>query len=134
MTILERSLKHLFVAALIATGCAGTLGCSTSSVLVPEYMTVSPQLLTYSAGDSVHTLALTHSCTCPITWTILKPDSVQWVRVNGSAAGDQGSFPVIIHRSQLPRDTSITYLFITTGEYRTQSGAQFDTVTIKAIR
>ncbi len=111
-----------------------SMGCNTSSVLVPEYMTVSPKSLVFANPDTLHTVALTHSCTCPISWTILKPDSVKWIHVNSSAVGDQGKFPVSIDRSLLVRDTSISYLFITTGEYKTQSGNSFDTVVITAFR
>jgi hypothetical protein len=111
-----------------------TVGCSTNSALVPEYMTVSPHLLTYQTADNVHTVALTHSCTCPITWTITKSDSEKWVKVTPSAINDQGNFPVTIDRSLLTRDTSIAYLYVTTNEYKTQSGNLFDTVMIKAIR
>jgi hypothetical protein len=103
-----------------------TVGCSTNSALVPEYMTVSPHLLTYQTADNVHTVALTHSCTCPITWTITKSDSEKWVKVTPSA--------ITIDRSLLTRDTSIAYLYVTTNEYKTQSGNLFDTVMIKAIR
>ncbi len=118
---------------LSALSLAFIFGCSTNSVLVPEYMTVSPHMLVYAPPDSIHTVALTHSCTCPITWTILK-DSSSWVSVVASATGDQSNFPITINRSLLTQDTSTAHLYITTGEYQTQSGHAFDTVTIKAIR
>ena len=126
---------------VLAALLLGTIGCSTSSVLVPEYMTVSPHALVYATPDTLHTLALSHSCTCPISWTLTKSDSTNWLHINPTttgdqptASGDQAKFPITIDRTLLLRDTSIGYLFVRTGEYQTQNGRSVDTVMIKAIR
>ena len=109
-------------------------GCFPSTAVVPEYMTVSPHLLTYAPGQTIHTMALTHSCTCPITWTILPPPNTAWLQVGTSHVGDVDHDTVRVDRTQLTQDTSRALLQISSGEYKTQSGDLYDTVMVVVYR
>jgi len=98
-------------------------------------MTVSPHLLTFQKGDTVQTMSLSHSCGCPITWTILPLDSTAtWLQVTTTRIGDIPKDSVFVDRALLTSDTMRTALKISTNSYHTQSGNTYDTVQIVVFR
>jgi len=130
----RRTSINTLASVLVAAAALGLGGCFPSTAVVPEYMTVSPHLLTYTPPETVHTMSLSHSCSCPITWTILPPANTPWLHVGTSQVGDIAHDSVVIDRSLLTLDTTRALLQISTGEYKTQSGNLYDTVQVIVIK
>jgi hypothetical protein len=108
-----------------------SLSCAPNSPIVQEYMTISPQTLTFTAPDTLHTLSLAHSCSCPVTYYVIKLDTAAtWLQLNDTTVlGDQ-SLTVAINRGELSTNSATARLQISSDSYKTQSGSTFDTITI----
>jgi hypothetical protein len=127
--------KQYFTAGLVMSMLIVWASCAPNSPIVQEYMTISPQTLTFAAPDSVHTLSLAHSCTCPVTYYVVKLDTAAtWLRLNDTTVlGDQ-SLAIAINRAKLSASTATARLQISSDSYKTQGGSTFDTVTITATK
>jgi hypothetical protein len=80
-------------------------------------MVVSPMSLVYQHGDSVKTLSITHTCTCPFTWYVTQTPA-DGVMKDTTGYGDNTSVPIrVIDRSKIQGDTLRTSLVISGGSY-----------------
>ncbi len=116
-----KRIGFLLAAALIA-------GCSNTSTQVEQHeMVVSPKTLVYQPTDSVKTLSITHTCTCPFSWNcyVLPPNNVLY---DTSGVGDQTNVSIKVHRENLTVDTLRTIIQVNGGVYG------IDTVAVTVIK
>ncbi len=103
-------------------------GCTTNAV-VQEVMVINPHLINFASADSVKTVSITHTCTCPFSWSSYMLDSsVHWVVIAASHSGDFAAVPIAIDRSKLPAtlvDSIDARVRIVSNEYGT------DTITVR---
>lgn len=102
----------LLIAASLVMAFAA---CSnTSTNIVPHIMVVSPHDLTFAKTDTLHTLSITHTCTCPFTWTCTSLDTTGTLIV-ASGTGDNTAVPVKVNRAMMKSDTLNTRIAISSG-------------------
>lgn len=96
---------------------AAWLGCSdTSTQYVPHEMSVSPRSLVYQHGDSVKTLSITHSCTCPFNWSVVVTPP-NGILKDTSGYMDNVAVPLrVVDRSKMTSDT-MQILVVVNGQY-----------------
>ncbi len=87
-------------------------GCTTDTTYTVHEMVVSPKSLTFSSGDTVKTLSITHTCTCPFSWNV-NVLTLTSVLQNSTGSGDNTQVPIKIDRTKLTRDTLLASLQIT---------------------
>jgi len=105
--------------------------CSTSTAIVQERMVISPQRVSFEPPANSKLVAITHTCTCPFTWTA-KVDSVRaWFTIPqnfpATKQGDDSFIPLSIDRSKLTANDSVV-LRIQSNSYGT------DTIMVVAIK
>jgi hypothetical protein len=87
-------------------------GCdNTTTTTTTHEQVIAPKSLTFAHGESVKTLSITHTCTCPFTWyvTVLNPNAVLKDTIG---TGDNTAVPFTIDRSKLTVDTLIDAIAI----------------------
>jgi hypothetical protein len=104
-------LPLLFSLAIIFFGCSD----NTTTVITHE-LQVSPHSLTFAHGESVKTLSVTHSCTCPFSWN-LNVLTVTQVLKDTSGTGDNTRVPIWIDRTKLTTDTLVAALQVKADGY-----------------
>jgi hypothetical protein len=118
-------------------------GCVSEPVTTSEHMIFSTKIITFQRGDSLKTVSITHSCTCPFSWSsIVVPDTgiktspgdtawliFPWVKPT-KMIGDQHSVPIETRPRWYDADTNRTTIIIQSDNntYGT------DTLQIVAIR
>lgn len=112
----------LFAFGAIFFGCSDTTTTYTKHELV-----VTPKILTFAHGDTIRTLSITHTCTCPFSWNVNVLDSTR-VLQNLSGIGDNAQLQIHIDRSKLSGDTLKSSLQITSNGYGT------DTVQVTVLK
>ena len=111
----------LLLFAIVMISCSN----NPATVSVQEQV-VTPKSLTFMPGDTMKTLSITHTCTCPFSWNVnvLNADSV----LKGmSGTGDNTNVPIRIDRSKLNVDTLH-------GMLQVKSSYGADTVQVTVIR
>lgn len=91
-------------------------------------MIVNPKTLVYQHGDSVKSLSITHTCTCPFNWYVTVTPA-NGVLKDTSGLGDNTSVPIrVVDRSKMTSDTLLTTLVINGGSYG------IDTVAVTVVK
>jgi hypothetical protein len=113
----------LLLGALVWFGCS-----DNSTQYVSHEMMVSPKALVFQHGDSVKTLSITHTCTCPFNWSVVVTPP-NGVLKDTSGYMDNVAVPVrVIDRSKMTGDTLRTLIVVNGQYYGT------DTVSVTVIR
>jgi hypothetical protein len=81
-------------------------GCSGSSPIETQHITVDPQKLVFEKGVDSLSISITHNCTCPFHWTAI-PDSIISMQSSGSA--DDPQVWVVLKRDKLVKDKDSTW-------------------------
>lgn len=89
----------LFVFGIAFFGCYS----NTTTYTVHE-LVVSPLSLTFSHGDTVKTLSITHTCTCPFSWNVNVLDSTAVLQPT-SGSGDNTQVAIHIDRTKFKGDS-----------------------------
>ncbi|MDP4200058.1 MAG: hypothetical protein Q8922_06425 [Bacteroidota bacterium] len=94
-------------------------GCLTNPPITQEYMTVSPRSVVFAKGDSGSTISITHSCTCPFTWTSkITPSSASaWLQFPPDTTGDHSNIQISVLPSHMSADTNRATITITSNSY-----------------
>ena len=112
------------------------LSCATTPVTT-EYMIISPKTVTFDHAlnhdDTARTVSITHSCTCPFSWTsdihrVDTTDTLAWITFPHDTVGDHGSIPIAVHPWEMPKDTNYALVAINSNSYGS------DTIHVIAIR
>jgi hypothetical protein len=118
------NMKFLFVFVFATV----MIGCSYNPTTVLKHeLVVSPMSLTFPSGVSVQHLSITHTCTCPFSWTV-NPLDLSLVLPSPRGNWDSTNAWIVIDRSKLTVDTLHSSLQITSNGYGT------DTVQVIVIR
>jgi hypothetical protein len=100
-------------------------GCATAPPVIQEHMVISPSSFIFQAPDSATTVSITHTCTCPFTWTSSLRRSVPWLTLGqnfpASMTGDHASIPLTIDRSKLTQPRDSTVIAIASNSYGVDS-------------
>ena len=128
---MSRQLGHyrsrLAVTALI-TFVSFVAGCTTETIQ-QEKMVVSPNTIIFAKGETAKTVSITHTCTCPFSWTATVVDpSATWLTFPASMSGDNASVPISFDVSKLALDSAQTTVIIVSNQY----GA--DTMLVKVFK
>lgn len=98
--------SKLFLVLSLFAATAAAVSCSNEPV-VDETIVVKPTTIFFSlAHPATQDIAITHTCTCPFNWNILKSNS--WLIVPGQSSGDQNTVPISIDTSIFFSSTSDT--------------------------
>ncbi len=102
----------LIVPLALVAGCV-------NPPITQEYMIVNPHSVVLPKGDSVSAVSITHSCTCPFTWTskITPPSASAWLLFPLDTTGDHSSIQLSVLPSQMPADTNRATITITSNSY-----------------
>ena len=107
--------------------------CASDPVTSSEHMIFSSQAFRFQHGDSLTAVSITHSCTCPFTWTSTLTandtlDTLAWLGFPKSMAGDQHEVPIVTHPWLYPHDTNRASILIKSNSYGNE------TISVTAIR
>jgi len=95
-------------------------------------MVIDPHTITFAQTDTFKTVNITHSCSCPFTWTATESTTVNWLVLGtnfpATLSSDHYNIPVTIDRSKLSEDTNRTSLIISSNAYGV------DTINVIAIK
>src|SRR6266508_472019 len=93
---------------LLATLLVLLSGCVSEPSTTSQHMIFSSKAITFARGDSVTTVSITHSCTCPFEWSsvIIKSDTVNWLGFPHDTTGDHHNISIITRPSLYPNDTN----------------------------
>jgi hypothetical protein len=94
--------------------------CATDTV-TEERIVVAPHALSFASSDSVKTVSVTHTCTCPFTWNAIVPQDAPWLKIAASMQGDHSDVPVSIDRSLLTQNSETATIHFTTNGYGSDS-------------
>lgn len=122
--MLLTTMKFLFV-VICAALCISCYS-NTTTYTVHE-MIITPKMLVYAHSDTIKTISITHTCTCPFNWNINVLAGTPILK-NSSGAGDNTQVPISIDRSMLTVDTVHAMLQITSNGYGT------DTVQVTVVK
>ena len=109
-----KTFSPVFILILALQSCA-------TEAPVQEKMVIDPHMLVFMRGDSVKTVSITHTCSCPFTWTSSVLPVSAWLTVPASTSGDHTDIPFSIDRSKLLSDTSSAVVHIISNSYGTDS-------------
>lgn len=104
-----------------------SLGACATETVTEQRIVVAPHELTFAATDTTRAVSITHTCTCPFSWTSVVPAAATWLTVATSMQGDHTNVPVSIDRAKLPSDTSRAVI-------RFNSNFGSDSLLVTAIR
>ena len=106
------------VSALLALSIVAVwiAGCSTDTV-TEERMVIAPRTLQFVPGDSVETVSITHTCTCPFTWWSSFDSTATWLSVPATMHGDHPDVQITVDRSKMPTDSVHAFIRITSNAY-----------------
>jgi hypothetical protein len=102
-----------------------------------EYMTISPDTIVFAHGDSIASISIKHSCTCPFSWhssflaqtdTIIHGDTAthtltvldtvkNWLLFPADTTGDQANVPILTHPSEYQRNLDTAKVVIASNSY-----------------
>jgi hypothetical protein len=102
---------------------AGFVAGCVNAPITQEYMIVNPHTVVLPKGDSVSAVSITHSCTCPFTWTsTIAPASASgWLQFPLDTTGDHPSIPIAVFPSRMPSDTNRATITINSNSYGSDS-------------
>jgi hypothetical protein len=83
----------------------------------PERMVISPRTIQFAATDSVKTISVTHTCTCPFTWWTSVPADAGWLQVPASMQGDHAQVPITVDRTKMTSDSVHAFVRFTSNAY-----------------
>lgn len=78
---------------------------------------IDPHTVLFTALDSVKAVSITHTCTCPFSWTSQVLPVSPWLIVPADTSGDHADIPFRIDRSKLTADTAIAVVHIHSNSY-----------------
>jgi hypothetical protein len=116
-------MKKLFILSLLLICITGMIvpGCSTNPPIIVESMVLPVDTVLFHPPDSAKTISITHTCTCPFTWTATVTPITNWLVIGTNfpsyQSGDKSDVPVSINRSLLISDTSIATIHIVSNAY-----------------
>src|ERR1051325_10340183 len=97
-------------------------GCVSEPPTTREYMIISQKNIVFSQNDSIHHISITHSCTCPFSWTAhLNDTSVHWLEfpIDSSSAviGDHNNIFIGTYPSLYTKDTNDVTITVISNNY-----------------
>jgi hypothetical protein len=116
-------MKNLFILSITLVCIIGITvpGCSSNSPIIVESMVLPVDTVVFHPPDSVATISITHTCTCPFLWTATVTPITNWLVIGTnfplSQSGDKSDVPLSINRWQLISDTSIATIHIVSNAY-----------------
>ena len=112
-----------FLLALGVAGCADDAITQDDMVIDPHNVVLS------SAAMSSH-ISITHTCTCPFSWSATVTPSSPWLTFPSTMSGDNPNVPISIDTAKLSQDTSRAMIVIQSTGDRYGS----DTIQVTAVR
>jgi hypothetical protein len=115
-------MRKLLILPLAWLAIIGTIvpGCSNTPIIV-EKMVISPDTLVLHPADSATTVSITHTCTCPFSWSATVYPASNWLvsgqNISSYQSGDKSDVAVSINRYLLTADTSRAMIHIASNAY-----------------
>ena len=109
---------------------AGVLASCANEPIVSEFMIIAPDSIVLRAPTQDTTISITHSCSCPFSWTATitpLPDTA-WLKFQNYQSGDKTNVPLTIDRARLQTDTNRATIRLASNSYGDT------TITVIAIR
>lgn len=106
------------------------LSACTVPDVVQERMVISPSAIVFPSSRSDTTVSITHTCSCPFSWTatldtVGHHSSAGWLTLGpnfpASMTGDHASIPLSIDRSKLLASRDTTTIVIASNSYGVDS-------------
>ena len=111
-------MKPLLLAISFLLSVALTAGCANEPI-VSEYMIIHPDTIVFHAPSQDTTISITHSCSCPFTWTatISPTPDTGWLKFQNYQSGDKTDVPISINRTRLQADTNRATIHLVSNSY-----------------
>ena len=110
-------MKKLFILSL-AFLC---ISCSTNPPIIVESMVLPIDTVVFHSPDSMKTVSITHTCTCPFSWSATVMPTTNWLVVGtnfpSNQSGDKTDVPLSINRWLLTSDTNTATIRIVSNSY-----------------
>ena len=108
---------RLAVRACVALCCVLVASSCATETVQPERMVIAPRLVTFSPADTLRTVSITHTCTCPFTWWTSVPADAAWLVAPASMQGDHADVPIRVDRSKMSSDSAHAFIRFTSNAY-----------------
>jgi hypothetical protein len=96
------------------------VSCNTTEPLVQERMIINPTKLEFAPGEASKAVSITHTCTCPFSWTGTPSNNTPWLPAF-DGKGDNSKYQLTIDTAKLPVGTSTGYYVVTSNGYGTDT-------------
>lgn len=90
----------LLVIAVAFVSCSDSIS-NTGTV---QKQVITPRVLIFASADTVKTISITHTCTCPFSWNVNVLTATQVLK-SFSGTGDNSNVEIHIDRSKLTGDS-----------------------------